>query len=727
MTRSDSTRRWGFLLVAWLLISGTLAGLFTSPTIQSKALTVARLLISWDLQLGDRLVNTLSSPPAGEEFVFLGIDDKSMELDLEDPEIVSKSRPLSLMAEQFPWSREVWAHALERLLESGARLVVLDILLPAPRKADDGDRKLQAVIERYPDRIVLASNLAAPDSSQGIIGLGKILEPTEAILPDWEKPQPRIGFATFWPDLDGVVRRIRYHETLEAIASLPDSPDSEVFPALSAAMLEGMDEELPAFAKRGAFRFQMAEGLNARWNPHPVYEIFWPSLWERNYGSGDFFRDKVVLIGPSSPHFQDVHSTPAGDVLGPQLHLNAVHAARHSALLRDVSPPTNALLIVFLGLLAVLIVGKLQRPGTALVLLLATAFLYLIGLRLLLEEGYLGGVLGPLASLLLVGSTGLAFDHARVYRERQLLRRALERRVSSEVMEEILANPSSYLNQLGGVRKHVTVLFSDLRGFTSLSESASPEEMVTRLNAYFDLMVGEIQEERGMVDKFIGDAIMAIWGSVPSLPSESGVKQAVAASLGMIRRLKELNDRWEREHQDQPAPNWAMGIGIHCGEAITGNIGSEKRLELTVIGDAVNLASRLEGTTKRYGVSLIISDAAATHLLNEDGWVLRPIDRVRVSGRKTPVSLYEPLAAPENGSETTEADPDSLIAHAPAFVEAFELYQRRDFAEAAERYDTLLQFFPDDVTTKMLAERCREFIAAPPPEDWQGAISLTSK
>ncbi len=722
MIRSDSIRRWGFLVVAWLLIAGALAGLLTCPTIQRAALPISRLLLTWDLQVSDRMVNTLSPPPSEDEFVFLAIDDSSMDIDREDPAVVSQSRPLTLMAEPFPWSREVWAAAIERLIESGARLVVLDLLLPAPREGDDA---LREIVSRHPDRVILASSLAPPASGQGIVGLGKLTLPSDSILPPENAEQPRIGFVNFWPDLDGVVRTVRYRETLEAIAALPDAADSVAYPSLSAAMMEALGEKLPDYAERGMFRFQVADRVFTDWRPRPFYEIFWPRTWERNYGSGEFLRDKVVLIGPSAPQFHDIHVTPAGNLPGPQLHLNAAHAARHDALIREASPLVTAALVLALGLAATLIVGRLQRPWTALALLLIAGLAYVVVVRLVLESGYLASTFGPILSLVLVGSTGLAFDHARVYRERQLLRRALERRVSAEVMEEILANPSSYLNQLGGVRKQVTVMFSDLRGFTSLSESASPEEMVTRLNAYFDLMVGEIQEERGMVDKFIGDAIMAIWGSVPSLPAKEAVEQAVAASLGMVRQLEKLNARWADEHPGSGPPRWAMGIGIHCGEAITGNIGSEKRLELTVIGDAVNLASRLEGTTKRYGVSLVISDAAAEQLSPEDGWLLRPLDRVRVSGRRTPVTLYEPLASPARGNQAPARSP--LAESAPAFAEAFRAYLARDFAGAATRYESLRAAFPDDVATAMLAERCREFQTHPPAEDWEGAIALRSK
>ncbi|MCB1230747.1 MAG: adenylate/guanylate cyclase domain-containing protein [Verrucomicrobiae bacterium] len=718
MSRSDSMRRWIYLGVSWLVLSGLLAGLLTCPRVQKGMLPIARLLVTWDLNLSDRLLATLPPLKADPDFLFLGIDDSSMAMGEEDPEVVSRIRPLSLMAEPFPWSREVWATATERLLDAGARLVVIDLLLVAPGK---GDATLQAVLEKHAGRVVLASSLSPPATSQGFAGgFGSLVDPSETILPGEGNALPSTGFVNFRPDLDGNVRTVRYYDTLESIAGMPDRPESKVYPSLSAAVLEALGEEIPLMARRNAVRIPFAPDLTAINAPRPLYEIFWPSTWERNYRNGEQVRDKVVLIGPAAAQFHDNHPTPAGTLLGPQLHLNAIAAARAGAFARPISAKWSAFLILGAGLIAMVIVGRLQRPWLALALLTFATLAFVGGARIALGTGAILPLLGPLASLCLVGATGLAFDHARIYRERLLLRRALERRVSAEVMEEILANPSSYLNQLGGLRKQVTVLFSDLRGFTSLSESASPEEMVSRLNAYFDLMVGEIQGTRGMVDKFIGDAIMAIWGSVPSLPPSEGVKQAVASAMGMIRQLECLNERWKTEMGPESAPQWAMGIGIHCGEAITGNIGSESRLELTVIGDAVNLASRLEGVTKRYGVALLVSEAAAAHLRDDpDQWVLRPIDRVRVSGRRSAVTLFEPLSVAKSAPVLVEAVPD--------FSEAFAAYQRCDFEIAAERYAKLAARFPGDVSTRTLMTRCREFGGSPPPSDWEGAVTLDSK
>ena len=174
-------RRWIYLGVSWLVLSGLLAGLLTCPRVQKGMLPIARLLVTWDLNLSDRLLATLPPLKADPDFLFLGIDDSSMAMGEEDPEVVSRIRPLSLMAEPFPWSREVWATATERLLDAGARLVVIDLLLVAPGK---GDAALQAVLDKHADRVVLASSLSPPATSQGFAGgFGSLVDPSETILP----------------------------------------------------------------------------------------------------------------------------------------------------------------------------------------------------------------------------------------------------------------------------------------------------------------------------------------------------------------------------------------------------------------------------------------------------------------------------------------------------------------------------------------------------------------
>jgi len=714
---SDQRKRWAILILMGLTVSGILAGLMTAPRFQALAPPLANTAIAADYGLQDQLVGFLPTIEPLDNVVFLGIDAKSLTIFEEDIEVIEKSPALTLMCEPWPWPREVWAMVVERLLDAGARLVMVDLLFNDER---EGDAALQALAEAHPDQIVLAGSFSVPGSFQDDAehNLAKFTEPAPSVVPLGSPAADAVGYVNFFPDFDGKIRRVTYRTTVEEISNQRDHAASIERLALSSRALErlGYEDRIPARPATRQMRF--VSDLASTYPVLPIYEIFWPSLWERHYDSGQFFRDKIVMIGPSVSEFQDVHPTPVGNMLGAHLHLNALTAAIHDGLYQRAGSNLNALLIAAMALAAVLLVGWIRRPGTALLALLGAFLLFLFGAWLTFEQtSVLVSFFGPLAALTLTGAGGLAFDYSCIYRERLLLRQALERRVSKEVMQEILENPSGYLNQLGGVRKIVTVLFSDLRGFTTLSEKSDPDTLVSQLNQYFDIMVGVIQGDRGMVDKFIGDAIMAVWGSVPDLNRGEGSELAVGAALEMSRELPKLNTRWKREG----LPELAMGLGVHCGDAVTGNVGSEKRLELTVIGDAVNLASRLEGVTKMYGVEIVISEVVADDL--GEGWIVRPLDKVAVKGRKASVGIFEPLARPGDPEEARAA----ATRKASAFRDAFALYQDRQFTEAADAFDQFLENFPADQPTEKLARRCREFLETPPAEPWDGGVPLDSK
>jgi adenylate cyclase len=267
------------------------------------------------------------------------------------------------------------------------------------------------------------------------------------------------------------------------------------------------------------------------------------------------------------------------------------------------------------------------------------------------------------------------------------------------------------------VERTVTVSFSDVRGFTSMSESMTPTQVVTQLNEYLSRMVERVFQHRGLVDKFIGDAVMALWGSTRFKPSEEGCKQdainAVHASLTMRSALEELNADW----RTRDIAELKIGMGIHQGDVVVGNIGSEspfEKMDLTVIGDAVNLASRLEGVTKEYGVDLVISDAVQRHV--KDVFLCRSADLVAVKGKLKPVEVFTVIGP--------------LAEAAAAGIESFEagirLYREGRFTDAEAAFHRAAAEGLDDKLTHLYQERCRD-LAANPPETWNGVYVMTKK
>ncbi|HEY5998417.1 MAG TPA: adenylate/guanylate cyclase domain-containing protein, partial [bacterium] len=296
-------------------------------------------------------------------------------------------------------------------------------------------------------------------------------------------------------------------------------------------------------------------------------------------------------------------------------------------------------------------------------------------------------------------------------KQRRFIAGAFSRYVSPKVVAQILEHPESLA--LGGERRDVTLFFSDLQGFTSISETMGPAELVGFLNEYTTLMADVITGPGldGTIDKYIGDSVMAFWGA--PLPQPDHARRAVLAALACQERLRPFCDALVA----RGGPRLVTRIGLNSGVCVVGNMGSRDRFDYTAIGDTVNQASRLEGTNKVYGTLIIASDAtwdAAAGVAFG-----RMLDRVRVKGKAEPVAIHEAMAVA--GAETPAQR--SLAA---AYGEAFAAYQRREWARAIALAEAILAE-RDDGPTRVLRERSRAFLASPPPPDWDGVWTLTSK
>jgi adenylate cyclase len=282
------------------------------------------------------------------------------------------------------------------------------------------------------------------------------------------------------------------------------------------------------------------------------------------------------------------------------------------------------------------------------------------------------------------------------------------------LVKEILDNPDSYYSTLKGVRVPTSILFSDLVGFTTLSEKADPEALVAQLNEYLSGMTSVIFSNGGTLDKFIGDAIMAVWGNVRSLGMAQDAKNCARAGLAMRQELRRLNEKWRGEGR----MGLGMGIGINQGEVIVGNIGSHERMDPTVIGDTVNLASRLEGLTRVYGVDILVGAAAAE--LVRDEVYLRSVARVQVKGKLKPVDVFTFV-----GARDDNVDPE-FIKWLETYEEGLEKFRARDFTDAKILFSRFLEFYPDDLLAKMYLERTLAYEQAPPDEAWE-AVEVFKK
>jgi adenylate cyclase len=284
--------------------------------------------------------------------------------------------------------------------------------------------------------------------------------------------------------------------------------------------------------------------------------------------------------------------------------------------------------------------------------------------------------------------------------------------VSSNIVDEILRDPDKL--KLGGENKKVTLLFSDIRGFTSLSESIPPEMLVSVLNEYLSPMTQIVMEERGTLDKYIGDAVMAIFGAPLDVPDHA--IRACQAALSMLKKLGQINNEWRKRN----FPSIAIGIGINTGEAIVGNMGANMRFDYTAIGDSVNLASRLEGLNKLYGTEIIISKSTLENLNSSEApFLFRELDVVQVKGKEEPISIFELVNTFSNDTNKTK-----LVT---MFTEALNTYREGKFHEAKEKFTEILRNFPNDTPSALYNERCQEYILHPPPLDWTGVYTAKEK
>jgi class 3 adenylate cyclase len=315
----------------------------------------------------------------------------------------------------------------------------------------------------------------------------------------------------------------------------------------------------------------------------------------------------------------------------------------------------------------------------------------------------------------MVGDLESAYNEVKQYAYKSVLAKNSEERirhifqkyVPGEVIDEVLKAKGDKL--LIGKKQIATILFSDIRSFTSIAERLSAEELVTSLNTYFNVMVGIIMQHKGIIDKFIGDAIMALFGAPVQYGDDP--EQAVSTGLKMIRALKSFNKNQVRAGR----PVFKIGIGLNTGNVVVGNIGSNQKLEYTCIGDAVNLASRLEGLTKVYGVPMIVSE----YTLKEAGSGIRAreLDAVRVKGKNKPVKIHEPY------DQATVGDTGAY----ETFNEAIRLYQSRNFERAMKLFSDSKNALENDHPSSLYIDRCKDYIQHPPSEDWDGVYTAKTK
>ncbi|MDX1810918.1 MAG: adenylate/guanylate cyclase domain-containing protein, partial [Gammaproteobacteria bacterium] len=424
-------------------------------------------------------------------------------------------------------------------------------------------------------------------------------------------------------------------------------------------------------------------------------------------------KNKYIFVGGSAAGLNDLKNTPIDARLpGVFIHASLASNILNQDFLIPANPVHTYILIVLFAIFTTLCVLFLKRPILKNGIPLLLAGVYGGGAYQLFANHMVIDMVAPLFSL--AGAWASSFSALVLMegREKRKFKKMMSQYLSPAVLSTVVDNHEEFAKAEVGSTENISILFSDIRSFTNLSEKLDAREVVEMLNYYFSSMTESIFHYEGTIDKFIGDAIMAFWGA----PIKTGdhAEKATQSAIDMINRLEDVN-QWLMNKGLDPI---AIGIGIHTGEAILGNIGSENKLDYTIIGDNVNLASRIEGLTKHYGASVLITEDTYQQLQNP--MPCFTVDLVRVKGKNKPIKVYQPLILPANPDQQALDKAHELAA---LNAEMFEHYVNQAWEQAL----TSLKRLPEDKLHQMFRERCEQYRNAPPTKNWDGVHTMTSK
>ena len=656
----------------------------------------------------------------------IGLSSTSFQLDSLSPEEIAASPTLQKMLHPWPWDRSVYAAILQKLMDAGAKVVMFDFVFAS---ATEGDDVFAKTLARYKDRVVIGEMFADEEGSTG--KTKKLTAPNERLLlPGTESA---IGLVNIWTDGDDIVRRARYQTSVEREMLAMPGLDPRIAAYLKIQIRAGkIPDNLTHITARTAEKFkgtiatpppdQMTfinfQNPANTYRAWPVENLFVDALWQKPpFKGGLAVSNKIVIVGPMAEIFHDVHSTPfreLGETPGPEIQAQMLAALLQGEWLTETSSVTNFWLALGAVLLAVLICLCIPQALLKSLVAAGAAVAFLVACQIAFNDHKLVVPMMPaLFCFAATGSFGIIFEYTLEQLERRRYRNVLDRYVSKNVARTILNDRRSFVEALKGRKQPVTVLFSDIRGFTTLTEKSDADKLVAQLNEYFSDMVGSVLQHNGTLQKFIGDAIMAVWGDTHSKGIEADAQGAVSAALQMRAALAKLNAGWQ-ENPDRE--KYSIGVGVNHGEVIVGNVGHPQRMEFTVLGDGVNLAARLESATKQFHTDILVGEEAVK--LTREQFVYRTVDLLTVKGKTRPVEVFSLL------SDRSQPPPAWLAT----YHEAVRLYRTRKFPEASGRFeDARQEMAGKDFLCEMYLARCAAYELSPPPEDWDGSFTLADK
>lgn len=700
------------------------------------------LLHELRLRSFDQLMAQLPVPQAAPPVVIVDVDPKSLK-----------------EFGQWPWPRSRTAELLRAIAAAGPTVIGLDMVFAEADRSSpvrltegktdmppdvrdyllampDHDQQLAETLAASPVPVVLGhlfnhqtGNAAALKSGSFLLR-GKDPAPflhhfggADVNLPLFEQAAQGSGFFNIAPDSDAIVR---------SLPLLIRSQDG-LYPSLVLAMLQAAAGWQPVEVSSNE------NGVRAvRIGPHliptsmrgellvsfsaPLDEASFsgaarrlPYISAADILAGRFdpaaLRQAYVLVGTSALGLFDLIAVPVSEAFpGVEFHGHALNTILNGSYLRrpEWLRGLEVVQLCAIGLLLTMLLPKAGAAGGLLIALGVVGGSVLFTLWNFLWNGLLVDMVTPSAAAFFMFTALTMLNYFAEERKTSRLRAAFSQYLSPAVVEELVKDQDSLV--LSGEERELSILFSDIRGFTSMAERMRPDALCGFLNEYLTPMTAAVMDRRGTVDKFIGDAVMAFWNAPVRTPEHT--RHACECALAMLSELEELNQSWLK----RGLPSIRIGIGIHCGTARVGNMGSKQRFEYTVIGDSVNLASRLEGLTKHYGVEIVVS-GSVHEAVDMESMVFRQIDTVRVVGKSEPVAIFQLMSAEfwrERAEEMT------------MYEKAFTLYSFNNFEDAGPLFQVLTEQHPESKLYALYNERCRNLIENPPAH-WDWITDMRSK
>ena len=653
---------------------------------------------------------------------------------------------LKSMPDRFPFPRWYYANLIENLERAGARVIAFDIEFqnPAP-----GDSALREVLKKY-DNVILATKVPTGVSTEKYevrsleVNFGSVFFDVNR----------NIGMVDIFKDRDGVCRRYLPMITVgdNLAPTFAFSTLNRAFkPPLPPLTRAKITDDFFVLRDRQIPKYDPATFLLSYYGPNETfrYEKFSQVIDDSSFKTKEeleieedlnlFDEDlmkrlkgKIVLIGSVMPEERDIHSVPiykldAGDKKNYAMHGVEIHATAVQNLLDQsfISRPDHWIevssimifsLVTFLGILRFrqlkLKYTWLIEIGALVITFALVAVLLEVSILAFSNANMLLNVVHPSFAIVLAYFSTAVYQYLQEREQKALIKNVFGHYLSPAVVNILASDPDKA--RLGGDRRELTVFFSDIANFTTVSESfKQPEGLVDLLNEYLSEMTSIVLKTDGTLDKYVGDAIIAFWGA--PLPQKDHAYRGCVAALEMQKKLAELRPKWKKEGK----PELSCRCGVNTGTVIVGNIGGKDRFDYTVIGDSVNLASRMEGANKQYHSAIMISES--TYAQVKEKVIVRELDLLQVKGKTEPVKVFELLGT--TSVKLSDGEKQSL----ELYHEGLKLYRKRTWDEAIAYFNQAHQLDPKCHVAQIYAERAGLYQLNPPPESWNGVFVMTTK